>query len=74
MYKRKENQNLFQVRPRELRQFEADICIEHYSNNDTCVSSVLYQGALPIKEQGLTMLDSFNEKQKSILNKQLIAM
>ena len=35
MYKRKEKNMLLQERPRPLRRFEAEVFIEHYSNNKT---------------------------------------
>ena len=35
MYKRQSNSSLLQERPKELRRFEADIFIEHHSDNNT---------------------------------------
>ena len=45
MYKRKSNTEVLQVRPRELRRFEADTFVKYYSSNNTFANSVLYQGA-----------------------------
>ena len=40
MYKRKNNRDLLEERPRQLRRYEADIFIEYHSNNNT-----FFQGA-----------------------------
>ena len=69
-YKRKSNTMLLQERPRQLRRYEAEVFIEHNSNNETFEHTVKFQGAkiwnnLPIEERNLrsfTMVLSKNKK------------
>ena len=79
MYKRKSNNILLQERPRPLRRFEAEVFIEHYSNNQTFEHTVKFQGAkiwnsLPIEERNLRSYDGFKQKQKEKLKLNLLAM
>ena len=79
MYKRKTNNILLQERPRPLRRFEAEVFIEHYSNNKTFEHTVKFQGAkiwnnLPIEERNLRSYDGFKQKQKEKLKLNLLAM
>ena len=79
MYKRKSNTMLLQERPRQLRRYDAEVFIEHYSNNKTFEHTVKFQGAkiwnnLPIKERNLRSYDGFEKKQKDKLKLNLLAM
>ena len=79
MYKRKSNNILLQERPRQLRGYEAEVFIEHYSNRKTFEHTVKFQGAkiwnnLPTDERNLRSYDGFKHKQKEKLKLNLIAM
>ena len=78
-YKRKSNTMLLQERPRQLRRYEAEVFIEHYSNNKYFEHTVKFQGAkiwnnLPIEERDLRSYDGFKQKQKEKLILSLLAM
>ena len=63
---------VLQERPRQLRRYEAEVFIEHYSNKNTFEHTVKCQGAkilntLPIEERNLRSYDGFKQKQKEKL-------
>ena len=79
MFKRKQNVNLLQTQPRDLRRFEAALFKEYASNNKPFESCILYQGAqkwnvLPVKERNEPTYEGFKTIQRQKLKNQLLAM
>ena len=79
MYKRKENNVLLHRGQRVLRRYDADIFVEHVSNNNTFESSVVFQGStkwnrLPVEERRILTQEGFKSKQKLKLRNLLLAM
>ena len=79
MFKRKSNNSLLQVQPRDLRRYNACVFIEYGSNNNIFESCILFQGAqrwnaLPVVERNMHTYEGFKLCQKQKLKNKLLAM
>ena len=79
MYKRRDSNVLLRRGYRALRRYDADIFIEHQSNNNSFESSVAFKGVtkwnrLPVVERRILTHESFKSRQKVKLRNLLLAI